>query len=178
MNFQFFESLSVAEAEEFLRRFLEVESGKVEELLRAVRAEGLLADFSLASIYSLFEWVLRRASSVPKEPDLSLPDWIRNTSSYSQGLFEFDDFTKEAILQCAYYMGESFARASPILKWGIGNRDFAEQNQPVITGFRQDIEMPPILVTENIFQRVSLRGASPTVVQSIVDYWSERIGPS
>jgi hypothetical protein len=54
------------------------------------------------------------------------------------------------VLRAAYFLGESFAKDYPELHWGRGNRETALQNMPVISGFKGNIEMPPIMVTENL----------------------------
>ena len=71
-------------------------------------------------------------------------------------LFDFDDPSKIMVLRIAYYMGECFVRNFPDLVWAVGDAYTALKNIPVVSGFRGEQEMPPMLVAENLFARVLL----------------------
>ena len=89
MDWEFFESLSEAEANKFLDNFLSVESENIKDLLEQAQKANLTADFSVDSIAPLFQWGLSKIITIPKEPDGTLPEWIRNSSSYLENLFDF-----------------------------------------------------------------------------------------
>src|SRR5882724_8006276 len=111
MRFEFFENLSDSDAKAFLERFLEVESGSIVELLKQSSAEGINADFSIQSVGPLVGWVASKLATFAMAPDMRLPDWIRDTESYRNNLFELDDPSKILTLRASYYLGESFVRS-------------------------------------------------------------------
>ncbi len=175
MDFAFFESLSVEEAHIFLENYLRVEHQAVEELIAVARADGLNANFSIASIAPVLRWILDQVKTVPREPDETLPSWIRECDSYLQGLIDFDGPSKILVLRASYYLGESFVRHAEVLSWAIGNRKTALQNMPVVTGFQYKKELPPILIIENLFRKILARGAPYEKIEQSIDVWLSNI---
>lgn len=146
MRFDFFEQLSRDEAKAFLKRFLDEVSSNVKLTANICAAQGVRMDYSIKSISPFMRWVLKKLTQIPLEPDPSVPEWIRNTDSYSKHLFEFDFPSKQLVLQAAYYLGESFVRSHSTLRWGIGDKTTAIGNMPVVIGFQKSREMAPILI--------------------------------
>jgi hypothetical protein len=175
MRFSFFERLSDEEARTFLRNFLNSESDPTFQMLEAAKADDLRVDFSLDSISPLFGWILARVRTMPRQPDETVPAWIRGTRSYSDGLFDFDEPSRALLMQAAFYLGESFARSSNQLSWSTGRRGTAVQGQPVVTGFTNSLELAPIMVTENLFRRILADGADPEVVDQARNAWVRSI---
>ena len=174
MKFEFFEELSTVEAEAFLHQFLTEESANIGALLAEAARQGIVGDFSLPSIAPLMRWVAPKIVSVPKSPDVYLPDWLRNTEVYSKGLFEFDEQSEFLTLRAAYYFGESFVRGCRGLRWNVGDTDTAEVNMPVVSGFKGGLEMAPILVTENLFRRLVSEPSRLYDIDTAITYWAER----
>ncbi len=174
MDFAFFESLTVEEARIFLSRFLEEEKVATEKLVAAAKSAGLSADYNVESLVPLFWWVAGGLKTIPREPDLSLPDWIRNSTSYTENLFDFDNESKIVVLRSAYYLGETFIRSFQGLQWRIGNAETALQNMPVVHGFRHKLEMAPMLVAENLFGRILSGNGGLGDVQKMVSTWVSR----
>jgi hypothetical protein len=175
MKFEFFEKISRDEALVFLERFLTVESASIDELLEQASSEGASVDFSVTSVAALMRWAVAKLKTVPNAPDTQLPLWIRNTESYAKNLFEFDGPSKILTLRVAYYFGESFVRSYGGLRWTVGNLETAEAKMPVVAGFQSELEMAPILITENLLRRVT---AGPTKLKDIdraVDHWSQKV---
>ena len=171
MDFSFFESLSTDEAEQYLQSFLR-EAGKgFQHTAEELRRDGVLPDFSVSSISIVFAWIVKKLRTIPMDPDESLPKWIRQSDDYIESLFDFDDDSKTLVLRAAYYLGESFNQFSDELHWGTGNTNFAEQNMPVITGFKKEMELAPLLITENIFFRILLNGAPDNDAEEAVKVW-------
>jgi hypothetical protein len=177
MRFDFFESLSREEARAFFDQFLEVESAHVKEVLRQCSCEGVRADFGIDSVAPFMRWVAAKLKTVPTTPDTQLPAWIRETDSYARNLFEFDDLSKLLTLRAAYFLGESFVRSFRGLHWTVGNRETAEANMPVVAGFQSDLEMAPILITENLLRRVIAEPSKQLDIDKAIDYWTRRIVP-
>lgn len=105
MNFQFFESLSGADAEVYLVRFLTAERGGLGSLTQDAARCGIDADLSVASVTPVFEWLTGLASAVPLEPDPAVPEWIRATPQYACNLFDLDEGSKVLALRGAFYLG-------------------------------------------------------------------------
>ncbi len=171
MDFEFFESLSADEAEQYRQSFLREASKGFNETASELRRDGIIPDFSVDSINTVFVWVVKKLRTIPMEPDESLPVWIRESEDYIESLFDFDDDSKTLVLRAAYYLGESFNQYSDELHWGTGNTNFAEQNMPVITGFKKEMELAPLLITENIFFRILLNEAPLSDIERAVNSW-------
>lgn len=175
MRFAFFESLTHQEAQTLLRRFCEVEREAImadPALFRQTASEGQL--FSLDRLPAIFARCAADLSlvSVPTPPDL--PDWILSSLPHKDGFFEFAPSSAATVLRVAYYMGECFVQL-PTLSWGIGKENTAIQNQPVVTGFENGLELSPLLVSENIFRRI-LDGADASIETSkTMDFWVGKI---
>ncbi|HET6889475.1 MAG TPA: hypothetical protein VFH31_00105 [Pyrinomonadaceae bacterium] len=175
MNFQFFDSLNAAEATEFLNTFLDTERKAVEEIISAARSEGVYADLSVASVPEVLKCVVGKLTTVPRLPDETVPSWIRETDSYSRGLFDFDETSTVVILRAAYYLGQSLVNHSERLSWSVGNIETAEKNMPVITGFTFELELAPIMVVENLFRRIIADGAAYDAIDQAMNYWLDKV---
>lgn len=175
MDIELFEKLSQNEAHAFLRRFLEVESSKINKTVKKCTAAGLRMDYSIKSISPFMRWVLRKLTAVSRESDPAVPEWIRNTASYTTRLFDFDGPSEELVLQAAYYLGESFIRSHSSLRWGTGDINTFEANMPVVTGFQHDLELAPILIAENLLRRVTAEPKKIGDFQIAVESWNREV---
>lgn len=155
MDFEFFEKLSRAEANAFLKRFLDEESSNIKGTMKQCAAAGVKLDYSIKSISPFMRWVLKQLIVTPVEPDPEVPEWLRKNDSYTTRLFEFNESSKELVLQAAYYLGESFVRSHDTLHWGSGDITTAEGNMPVVIGFQHELELAPILVANNLLRRIT-----------------------
>lgn len=166
-----FETLTKEEARKVLGNFLELESKAVHDMLSTASAEGIDGGFSVGSVVPVLEWVVAKLNTVPKEPDETLPWWIRECDSYVEGLFEFDRPSEVLVLRAAYYMGESFVRNFELLSWSTGNPETVEHNMPVVIGFQDGMEMAPVMIVRNLTRRIlSGRGAGEDI-KHVVDKW-------
>jgi hypothetical protein len=102
---------------------------------------------------------------------MSVPEWIRSTPEYERGLFEFDEDSKNLICFVAYYLGECFVRNYSQLRWATGNAEYAEANMPVVTGFKREIELAPMLVLENLFRRITAKPDRISDIEIAIDTW-------
>jgi hypothetical protein len=175
MNFAFFENLTHEEAGAYLDRFLELGRRARPAFAAAAGRNGVRADGSLESIGELARWVAGTVMTILLEPDPDLPDWIRESESYEANLFGFDEQSKTVLLRMAFYLGEAFVRAYPQLRWAVGQPDTAPQGQPVVTGFSSTLELPALLVTENIIARVIAGGEPDGGAEKAVAYWTASV---
>lgn len=176
MDFAFFDSLSAEEGADFLDAFLRAEGSAVEKMIESAQRGGVAADFSIETLPSVLEWALNQVKTSPKGVNETLPAWITATEDYRRGLFEFTEESKPLVLRGAYYFGECFVRAFDGLKWGVGDRDTAQRNMPVVTGFGNGIELAPILVTENLFRRILSGDAGADAIDRAVRKWKAYLG--
>ena len=175
MDFEFFAGLSEIEARQFLDHFLTVESKQIQSILGRCASEGVRCDYSVESIAPLLQCVLTQISVLPKEGDDQVPDWIRTTETYVKNLFEFDNASKHLILGAAFYVGQSLVQTGGNLHWSVGATGTAEEHMPVVTGFRNRIELAPLLVVENLFGRVITDPTKLNDISTAIDYWSKNI---
>jgi hypothetical protein len=108
-------------------------------------------------------------------PDPELPEWITASETYEANLFDFDEPSKVLVLRLAFYLGESFVRAHPQLSWAVGRKDTAPQGQPVVTGFMYNMEMPVLLVAENLVARANSHDAPAGDAARAVSVWESKV---
>jgi hypothetical protein len=114
--------------------------------------------------------------AIPRELERDLPWWIKASPRYPEHLIDFDADSRILVVRAAYYLGAAFVNEHPGLSWATGRRDTAEQNMPVVTGFREQLELAPMLVAENLFLRMLGDKADPSIIDSAMEYWSSRVG--
>jgi hypothetical protein len=175
MHFEFFEGLSPADASQFLSNFLQVGSDRFPKFADARLSEGVQCDFSLGSIAPLMFSILPKLVSIPLRPDPSVPSWIRNTESYRDNLFDFDLSSKELIVTTSYYFGECFVRTFPQLRWATGDPETAQMNMPVVTGFRNGVEMAVMMICENLFARVFASPSKRGDFEIAIATWKDKV---
>lgn len=175
MNLAFFEQLAPAEASVYLARFVELGRSALPDLVAAAESDGVRADLSVGSVGPVMDWVATQVATVPLEPDPTLPDWIRASDSYEANLFDFDEPSKVLVLRSGYYLGESFVRAFPRLTWAVGREETAPQGQPVVSGFSHEMEMPVLLVAENLIGRAIAEKTPRTDAARAVAVWESKV---
>ena len=175
MNFEFFENLTREESSAYLDEFLELGRSALPEFTAAAERGGVRADGSLDSIGELARWVAAAATTIPLEPDPDLPEWIRESESYEANLFDFDDESRARLMRMAFYLGQAFVDADPQLRWAVGRADTAPQGQPVVSGFAHELELPALLVAENIIRDALSGGEVGGRATNAVDYWKASI---
>lgn len=171
MNFELLDRMSAAEAEELLQEFLAEETRLVETTFEIVRGDGVSCDYSIESLPGFLKWVLKHLHTVPKQPDPSVPEWIRSTEAYQVGLYDFDADSENLLVRASYYLGESFVRSCPGLRWAVGNPEYAVKNMPVITGFLHEQELPPLMVLDNVFRRIIENPLRTNDIETMVASW-------
>lgn len=173
MRFDYFEKLPKKQANAFLSRFLKVEAINIKETVKHCTADGIKMDFSINSLSPFLRWILKKLDTIPLSPDPAVPEFIRNTDSYTKHLFEFDTRSRELVLQAAYYLGESFVRTHRSLRWATGDIKTAEANMPVVAGFRYELEMAPILVAENLLERIIAERYKIGDIEIMINEWDK-----
>jgi hypothetical protein len=149
MDYSFFENLSANQAQAYLHRYLELESRAVEFMLREASSEEVASDFTMESVAGVLRWIGSRITlSVQPAPDM--PDWLRESMKEHGGFIDFDERSRSLVLAASYYLGESFVSSHDRLEWALGRAERAEFQQPVVTGFRTDADLPPLVVAENL----------------------------
>jgi hypothetical protein len=175
MNFAFFDSLTTADAEDYLRQFLREASCGFGELAEQAKSACLTTAYSIQSIAPLMLWVLPQLQTIQKSEDPTVPAWIRQTKQYRDGLYEFTESARILVLRSAFYLGESFVRTFPQLRWGIGDEDYAEKHMPVVAGFKSKLELAPILVAENLFCRLISDRSTSQSVATAMEHWRRNV---
>lgn len=123
----------------------------------------------------VFDWLTGCASAVPLEPDPAVHEWIRATPEYARNLFDLDEGSKVLALRGAFYLGEAFRLSHPRLSWAVGRAETAPQGQPVVTGFKFSMEMPVLIVAENLFARALVGEPAGPDVSDVIAAWEAKI---
>ena len=163
--------LSREEAGLVLDRFLDLGREALPICKELVHKEGQSFDFSEKSLLILFKAVAKLLRFEYRPLPNDIPQWVRESSAHSKGLVEFDEPSRVWIMRVAYCLGEFFIRSYPALHWAVGAKDFADENMPVVAGFRAREELPPLSVTEGMFSRTVAQGKSWDQVTTMVDAW-------
>ena len=153
MDFDFFKNLSSEKAKKFFDNFLvEAEKGFL-KIKPEIEATGIIVNYTTDSLLPVFKWIVSRLKTLPEKEDESLPIWIKETETYKKGLYSFDEVSRILILRFAFYMGECFIKSYKGLKWSIGTAKTMQQNMPVISGFKNKIELAIMVVCKNMFSK-------------------------
>lgn len=172
MDFNFFESLSKDDARKYLNNFLDEEK----KVFIKLKCDYPQFDFSVESIKNFFKYVFLDLKKIDLPIDEDIPKWIRDTDSYQKGHFEFDDNSKILILRSAYYLGQSFVTAYSSLKWDIGNEEYIQKNMPIVKGFKSKLELPVLMVAENIFRSAIADSEKlEPIVEQTTEFWMSKV---
>lgn len=169
MRFDLFDTMSVDEASSVLDEFMH----RGPEILDAEKI-----DYAVVSISELPNELLKigqRLTTVPVAADPSVPEFIRNTDDYKEGLFEFTEDSKRLIIGAAYMLGNCFVREFSKLAWGTGNPEFATGRMPVVTGFASGEELAPLLVANNLFRRLVKNRSLTKIFDTCVERWAASV---
>lgn len=174
MKFQFFESLSDREAREYLEDFLRFGRERGMKLLGSSIHFTVDLDYRLESLAPVLKEVATSARTIPRKDDESLPEWIRATELHEKSLFDFTEPSTILILAAAYYLGETFVQNFKKLCWSTGNKKFAEGNMPVVTGFKGENEMAPLLIAENLIGGVISGIRDEDSIDTAISVWTTK----
>lgn len=174
MDYQRFRSLATVEAEQLLTTYLEIGQSNAEEMATFAGTGGVQADLSISSVPKVLRWLHSLLRTMEREADPHLPEWIRSSSTYREGLFDFDEPSKAMVLQASYYLGESFVRSFDRLRWAVGAKDFVQENMPVVAGFADGIEMPPLIIVNNLFRRTITDPSRASDFEAAVGFWRSK----
>lgn len=169
MDFDFFEKLSSKEAKAYLDNFLNGAEVGFLGMQPEMIADGINVDFTIDSVSPVFKWIVARLKTLPEKEDKSLPVWIRETESYKKGLYSFDEASNILILRFAYYLGESFVK-NYNLKWSIGKSKTMQQNMPVVTGFKNKMELAVFVVSKNMVMK-TIEGNQTADAATAIQTW-------
>lgn len=177
MRFELFRQMTPSEAQDVLQQFVQEGAANMDFVCAHAKAAGVICDYSLEYLPSFLEWAFSQMRTVPREADPKVPEWIRSTEDYQKGLFDFEDESKDLICYAAYYFGESFVRNCSHLRWATGKFESrngyisAESNMPVVTGFKNRVELAPMMVLENVFSRITANPNRSDDIQTMIDGW-------
>ena len=169
MRYDLFEAMSVDEASNVLDEFVH----RGPEILKTEQIK-----YDKVSLSELPEELLKiglRLTTIPLASDPSVPEFVRNTDDYKQGLFEFTEDSKRLIIGAAYMLGDCFVREFSKLTWGTGNPKYATGRMPVITGFATGEELAPLLVANNLFRRLVKDRSLTNIFETCVERWSASV---
>ena len=175
MDFAYFDRISKDEAARFLSAFLSEEERHSSLMLQDAAKAHVPTARTISSIPQVLRWALPQIRVRRKAPDPEVPQYIRETSSYKEGLFEYESESRLLVLRCAYFFGSCFICSYSRLYWAIGSPESALRNMPVVVGFPDAREeLAAILVTNNLIRRGIRGGGDAMGVESAVDAWAKR----
>jgi hypothetical protein len=142
-----------------------------------MRLRASAAAWSLSAAFWMTRVTIKNSRTariaVPLEPDPAVPEWIRVTPGYARSLFDLDEGSKVLALRGAFYLARHFL-PHPRLSWAVGCAETAPQGQPVVTGFKFSMEMPVLLVLENLFARALAGEPAGPGVSGVTAAWEAK----
>lgn len=112
-----------------------VNKKEIDRILKDAEKDGIITDFTILSIPSVLSWLLNRCSD--SQNDI-----------YSAGIIDcanYHDESRNYIFCAAYYLGESFVRASDSLLWDTNTNYYTNSRLfPIVIGFRNYFKMYPL----------------------------------
>lgn len=175
MDEQRLQELTPEEAQAFLHSFLQITEKCWGEMVPAIQGDGIATEYKVENLEAVFLWVFERLKAIPREEDPDVPDWVRNTDSYREGLFDFDEPSENMILGLSYYFGETLVRSFPKLHWTTGNPEYSHANKPVISGFKYEKEICPYNNISNIFKRSITQNNIQRHLSTMINSWLSNI---
>lgn len=175
MKFHLFKAFTKEEAQEYLDEFLAFGKDRGMKILEEILHFTTDLDFTVESLSVVIKGSLPFLKTVSREPDLSVPEFIRDTEDYQKNLFDFDEESSLIVLASAYYLGETFVRNFEKLHWATGKADYIEANMPVVRTFKHEIEMAPIMIMENIFGRIISGMGGVDAIDRAVSAWLDDV---
>lgn len=149
--------------------FLTMEKISLEMLADEMNADSVMPDFTLLSVSPVVKWMLGRIETL-HQADRPYDDC--EYSSHING--EIDNL----ILHASYYLGESFVRSVPSLRWET-NTEGGEKNVfPVISGFKYGLKLCPVDDINNMYARIMTEKADRGVeryIDEVILQWLVRL---
>jgi hypothetical protein len=169
MRFDLFEAMSIDEATNVLDELV----NRGPSILREEHIE--YENVRLSALASVLLKIGSRLETFPIAADTTVPEFVRNTEDYREGLFEFTEESKRLIIGAAYLIGHCFVREYSTLEWGTGKPEYATGNMPVIRGFASGEELAPLLVANNLFRRSLKNRATTKIFETFVERWASSV---
>jgi hypothetical protein len=156
---EYFGRMDQEAAQANLRRFLSEGAKGFEKLKPDLQRDRVVADFSIASILPVLERLAGRVRVGEVEPPAAADPLVVDAGRAQGAYLEFLDEASESVAEVgAYYVGQAFVNGHEALQWGVGQKDAIEHNQPVVTGFRSDADLPVLVVTATLLRKSVLPG--------------------
>jgi len=105
--------------------FLHHEQKAIPVVLRQIRSEHIIADFSILSVPFVLKWIFGKAQTGQNQDEIH-----------------------ELLMHAAYYMGESFVRSTGFLSWQI------KDNLPIVKEDRTNFTLSPIQEISKLFSQI------------------------
>ena len=128
-------------------------------LLKAIKEDGINYDFnfSIDSLIPLWEWYETKIS-YRKLEDSEYQSRIKQHPEWMREYINNKDLSWDTLIYCmdvAIYFAEVIIKHNTIIKWGYFTkpRNRADVNQPVLLGFKYDMDLNPRLIVENCTRR-------------------------
>lgn len=159
----FFRPMDLKAAKAFLRRFIEAGREAIDDASQDAEVARLRLDYSVDSLPMVLKWMMRGVRSIRiPVPD----DWpIAVKRCFENGILLIDESSKLAFLRAAFYLGESFVRSNPSLRWATGSRKHRNlmANMPVVAGFVGE-ELPPLVSLRYVYLDILDGGRADTII--------------
>lgn len=154
-----FKEMDKKQAKEYFDWYLGQADYRVSLLLNAVKEDGVDNDFdySVESLIPLWEWYEKKISY----RKLDESEYQLRISKYPEWMKDYiavKDLSWETLMYCmdvAMYFAEVIIRHNETIKWSYftNPKNKADVNQPVLLGFKYDMDLNPRLIVENCTRR-------------------------
>lgn len=156
-----FEDMNKKQVQEYFDWYVGQVDYRISLLLNAIKEDGIDADFdySIESLIPLWKWYEGKISY--RELDES--EYQLRISKHPEWMKEYianKDLSWVTLMYCmdvALYFAKVVIKHNSTIKWGYFTKpkNRADVNQPVLLGFKHDIDLNPRLIVENCTRRSS-----------------------
>ena len=175
-----FRDMNKKQAQEYFDWYIGQADYRVNLLLNAVKEDGIDADFdySVESLIPLWEWYEDKISY----RKLSEAEFQARTSNHPEWMKAHEpdtDLSWETLMYCmevALYFAEVIIRHNDSIYWGFFTKpkNRGDVNQPVLLGFKHDMDLNPRLIVENCTRR-SGREKKPNRLYDMYYTWMKYV---
>lgn len=154
-----FIDMNKKQAQEYFEWYIGQIDYRISLLLNNIKEDGIDTnfDYSIESLIPLWEWYERKISYRKiDESEYQLriskhPEWMKDYIAET-------DLSWETLMYCmdvALYFAEVMIRHNDNIKWGFFTKpkNRSGVNQPVLLGFKYDMDLNPRLIVENCTRR-------------------------
>ena len=161
--------------QEYYDNFLRIEAEVLQNEMQTWKSGGKTLELKPDFIEPYFEELMTSVRIDYIDWPNGVEEYLKNSPEHSRGHALFNKQTKVNLLRMAYFFGECLRFESKTLNWQLGKSGFAFESMPVIGGFSDNTECPPIAICETIIRKICRGTHDVSQFTKIYNIWKEKL---